>query len=43
VHLFDDRLECFLGPDPVMRMTRVRTDRKRGHSCGDFSLTWARA
>lgn len=32
VHLFDDRLECFLGPDPVMRMTRVRTDRKRGHS-----------
>jgi hypothetical protein len=30
--LFDDRLECFLGPDPVMRMTRVRTDRKRGHS-----------
>src|SRR6202453_3716913 len=32
VHLFDDRLECFLGPDPVMRMTRVRPDRKRGHS-----------
>ena len=32
VHLFDDRLECFLGPDPVMRMPRVRTDRKRGHS-----------
>jgi hypothetical protein len=32
VHLFDDRLECFLGPDPVMRMTRVRTDRKRGHA-----------
>lgn len=32
VHLFDDRLECFLGPDPVMRMTRVRTDRARGHS-----------
>jgi len=32
VHLFDHRLECFLGPDQVMRMTRVRTDRKRGHS-----------
>jgi hypothetical protein len=32
VHLFDDRLECFLGPDPVMCMTRVRTDRKRGHA-----------
>src|SRR5271166_3644784 len=32
VHLFDDRLECFLGPDPVMRMARVRTDRKRAHS-----------
>jgi hypothetical protein len=32
VHLFDDRLECFLGPDPVMHMNRVRTDRKRGHS-----------
>ena len=32
VHLFDDGLECFLGPAPVMRMTRVRTDRKRGHS-----------
>jgi hypothetical protein len=32
VHLFDDRLECFLGPDPVMGMTRVRTDRKRGHA-----------
>jgi hypothetical protein len=35
VHLFDDRLECFLGPDPVMRMPRVRTDRKRGH-CIDY-------
>ena len=32
VRLFDDRLECFLGPDPVMRMIRVRTDRVRGHS-----------
>ena len=32
VHLFDDRLECFLGPDPVMRMARVRTDGKRAHS-----------
>ncbi|MEI7912660.1 MAG: IS21 family transposase [Verrucomicrobiota bacterium] len=32
VRLFDDRLECFLGPDPVMRMTRVRTDRVRGHA-----------
>jgi hypothetical protein len=32
VHLFDDRLDCFLGPDPVMRMARVRTDRKRGHA-----------
>ncbi|WP_084570366.1 IS21 family transposase [Methylosinus sp. PW1] len=32
VRLFDDRLECFLGPDPVMRMTRVRTDRARGHA-----------
>jgi len=32
VHLFDDRLECFLGPDPVMRMARVRTDHKRAHS-----------
>jgi hypothetical protein len=32
VHLFDDRLECFLGPDPVMHLTRVRTDRKRGYS-----------
>ena len=32
VRLFDDRLECFLGPDPVMRMVRVRTDRVRGHA-----------
>jgi hypothetical protein len=32
VHLFDDRLDCFLGPDSVMRMARVRTDRKRGHA-----------
>jgi hypothetical protein len=32
VRLFDDRLECFLGPDPVMRMTRVRTDGARGHA-----------
>jgi hypothetical protein len=32
VRLFDDRLECFLGPDAVMRMTRVRTDRARGHA-----------
>jgi hypothetical protein len=32
VRLFDDRLECFLGPDPVMQMTRVRTDRTRGHA-----------
>jgi transposase InsO family protein len=32
VHLFDDRLECFLGAAPVMRMARVRTDRKRAHA-----------
>ena len=32
VRLFDDRLECFLGPDPVMRLTRVRTDGARGHA-----------
>ena len=32
VRLFDDRLECFLGPDPVMRMPRVRTDGARGHA-----------
>ncbi|TBW31656.1 hypothetical protein EYW49_22830 [Siculibacillus lacustris] len=32
VRLFDDRLECFFGPDHVMRPTRVRTDRVRGHS-----------
>lgn len=31
VRLFCDRLECFLGPDSVMRMTHVRTDRARGH------------
>lgn len=32
VHLFDDRLECFLGAAPVMRMPRVRADRKRAHA-----------
>ena len=32
VRVFDDRLECFLGPDPVMRLTRVRTDGARGHA-----------
>ena len=32
VHLFDDRLECFFGPDHILRLTRVRTDRARGHS-----------
>ncbi|MBB4199543.1 hypothetical protein GGD83_003359 [Rhodoblastus sphagnicola] len=32
VRLFDDRLECFLGPDLVMRLTRVRTDGARGHA-----------
>jgi hypothetical protein len=32
VRLFDDRLECFLGPDPVMRMTRVRANGARGHA-----------
>jgi len=32
VRLFDDRLECFLGPDAVMRLTRVRTDGARGHA-----------
>ena len=32
VRLFDDQLECFLGPGPVMRVTRVRTDRAHGHA-----------
>ena len=33
VHLYDDRLECFLGPTPVMTTPRVRVTRpSRGHS-----------
>lgn len=32
VHLFDDRLECFLGPTPVITLPRLRTERPhRGH------------
>ncbi len=32
IHLFDDRLECFLGPDAVAAMPRVRVGRcERGH------------
>jgi transposase InsO family protein len=33
VHLFDDRLECFLGPNAVVTLPRRRTDRAhRGHA-----------
>jgi hypothetical protein len=32
VHLFDDRLDCFHGPDLVMTMPRVRADRTRTHA-----------
>ena len=33
VHLFDDRLECFLGPNAVVTLSRRRTDRPhRGHA-----------
>lgn len=32
VHLFDDRLECFLGPTPVITLPRIRAERPhRGH------------
>jgi hypothetical protein len=32
VHLFDDRLDCFLGPTPVITLARLRTERPhRGH------------
>ena len=33
IHLFDDRLECFLGPTAVVTLPRRRADRAhRGHS-----------
>ena len=32
VHLFDDRLDCFLGPTPVVTLPRIRAERPhRGH------------
>jgi len=32
VHLFDDRLECFLGSSPVLTVTRVRPDPSKPNS-----------